>query len=197
MRTVDLETITDTPSWYRVWPLNGFSRTRVRQVRLRRRKGVYESFSSRRKKPNVVHIDNSLEIRKSCEDLSWNHRTPIPPSNRDGWRCVRFAASRKGRLLYCCNQAWMENGGLILWNANAICETFKISWQMGRHLIKKTIWTYRSVQWLNIIRFLQKTCQGFTNLVRKFYQEHTSGMHCSRAFWKGDILVADIEELGK
>ena len=33
-----------------------------------------------------------------------------------------YAESKMGRLLYCCNQAWMKNGGLFLWNAFAICE---------------------------------------------------------------------------
>ena len=32
--------------------------------------------------------------------------------------------------------------------------------------------SFRSVQRLNIIRLLQKTSPGFTNLVRKFYMEH-------------------------
>ena len=29
-------------------------------------------------KPKVIHTDNSLEFGKSCEDLSWNHRTSTP-----------------------------------------------------------------------------------------------------------------------
>ena len=28
--------------------------------------------------PNVIYTDNSLEFGKSCEDLSWNHRTSTP-----------------------------------------------------------------------------------------------------------------------
>ena len=28
----------------------------------------------------------------------------------------------------------MKNGGLILWSVTAICEMFKNSWQMGKHL---------------------------------------------------------------
>ena len=32
-----------------------------------------------------------------------------------------------------------ENGGLILWNAAAIFEMFKTSWQMGKLLMKKRI----------------------------------------------------------
>ena len=35
------------------------------------------------------------------------------------------AEKKKGRLLYYCNLAWMQSGGLILWNAVAICEMFK------------------------------------------------------------------------
>ena len=34
------------------------------------------------------------------------------------------------------------------------------------------------------------------NLARKFYLECSSDMHCLRVeFWKGDLLVADVEEL--
>ena len=30
------------------------------------------------RKPKVIHIDNSLEFGKSCEELSWNHCTSTP-----------------------------------------------------------------------------------------------------------------------
>ena len=29
-------------------------------------------------KPKVIYIDNSFDLGKSCEDLSWNHRTSTP-----------------------------------------------------------------------------------------------------------------------
>ena len=32
------------------------------------------------------------------------------------------AESKKERLQYCCNLAWMKNSGQILWNAIAFCE---------------------------------------------------------------------------
>ena len=34
--------------------------------------------------------------------------------------------------------------------------------------------SFRLEQWLNIIRFLRKTSQGSTKLVRKYYQEYSS-----------------------
>ena len=30
----------------------------------------------------------------------------------------------------------MKNGGLFIWSAVAICETYKNSWRMGKHLTK-------------------------------------------------------------
>ena len=42
----------------------------------------------------------------------------------------------KGRVLYCYDQDWMENGGLIPWNAIAICEMSKTSWHKGKHHMK-------------------------------------------------------------
>ena len=56
---------------------NGFNPIRAKQKLIRRRKRVYESFSSRRKS-QVVCTDNSLGIGTACEDLSWNHRTLTP-----------------------------------------------------------------------------------------------------------------------
>ena len=54
----------------------------------------------------------------------------------------------------------MKNGGLILWNAVSFIEMFKTSWQMGEHLMRDDLEnhmkdrSFRSVQWLNIIRSL-------------------------------------------
>ena len=45
----------------------------------------------------------------------------------------RYAGLKKGRLLYSCNQVWI---GRIPWNVTAICETYKISCLMGKHLMK-------------------------------------------------------------
>ena len=47
-------------------------------------KNAQETEKSRRKfqgpsqKPKVIYTDNSLEFGKSCEALSWNHRTSTP-----------------------------------------------------------------------------------------------------------------------
>ena len=88
-------------------------------------------------KPRVTYTDNSLEFGRSCEDLTWNHCTSTPyrsETNGIAERAVRRV--KEGTLLYCCNQAWMKNGGRIPWNVTAICEIFKISCLTGKHHTK-------------------------------------------------------------
>ena len=83
------------------------------------------------------------------------------------------AEYKKGGLLYCCNQVWMKNGGLILWNASVISEMSKTTWQMGKHFMKDDMEkdlkyrSFRSEQWLDICQSLQKTSQGSTNLAAR------------------------------
>ena len=96
----------------------------------------------------------------------------------------------------------MKHGGLIPWNASVIFEMSKTSWQMGEHLVNGDLEnhskarSFRLAQWLTIIPSLRKTCRGSINLVRKFYLEWNLG-HATFAggIWKGDLLVADMEEL--
>ena len=158
------------------------------------------------KKPKVIYMDNSLEFGKSCEDLSWNHRTSTPYRSETNGIAERAARRVKEGTSAVLLQSGLDqtNGGLIPWNALAICEMSKTSWQMGKLLTQgdsenhaKAQW-FLLVQWLNIIRFLPETSQRSTNVVRKCYQEYASDTLCTRGWiWKGDILVADIEELEK
>ena len=88
-----------------------------------------QKFLEPNRKPKVTYTDNSLEFGKACKDLSWiilrQHRRLLKE---------RHAEWKKGHLRYCCNQVWTMNGGRIPWNAIPICETFKISCLMGRHI---------------------------------------------------------------
>ena len=66
----------------------------------------------------------------------------------------------------------MTSGELILWNAIAICEMSKTSWQKGKLPTKDDLENHSNgqlfplEQWLNIIRFQREIYQGFTNLAR-------------------------------
>ena len=77
MRIVNLETINDTLSWYKIWQLNGFNYTSVKQKLHRKQKRDCRSSWNQRGHQNI-HTDNSLEFGRACEDLSWNHCTSTP-----------------------------------------------------------------------------------------------------------------------
>ena len=56
--------------------------------------------------------------------------------------------------------------------------------------------SFRLVHWLSITLFLRKTSQESINLERKSYLDCSLDTLCTRGgIWKGDIMVADIEEL--
>ena len=93
----------------------------------------------------------------------------------------------------------MKNVGQISWNVVPTCETSKISCLMGRLYTKGVLDnlfkdpSFLQVHWLRITLLLRRTCEESTNLERKSYLDCSSDTHCTRE--KGDIMVADIEEL--
>ena len=95
----------------------------------------------------------------------------------------------------------MKVGGQIPWNVTPICETSQIYYLMGRRPMKDVVGNhlkdrfFHLVHWLSILLLLRRTSQGSINLERKSYMECSSDMHCTRGIWKGNVLVADLEEL--
>ena len=96
----------------------------------------------------------------------------------------------------------MKNGGQIPWNAIPLCETCKISCLMGRLHTKGVLenhvkhQSFRFVHWLSITLFLRKTSQESTNFGKKVLPGLFLGYALyAGGIWKGDVLVADLEEL--
>ena len=79
---------------------------------------ILRKFLEPSEKPKVIYTDNSLEFGKPCEDVSWiiELQHLIDPSRVVLFK-DRYAEDKKECLLYCCNQAWVKNGRLIIWNA--------------------------------------------------------------------------------
>ena len=89
-----------------------------------------QKFLKPKRKPKVIYTGNSLEVGKVCEELSWNHRTSTPyrsETNGIGERAVRRVKESTSAALL--QSGLDEKWWLILWNAIAICELFKTSWQ--------------------------------------------------------------------
>ena len=95
----------------------------------------------------------------------------------------------------------MKIGVQILWNVTPICETSQIYYLMGRRPMKDVLGNhlkdrlFHLVHWLSSTLFLRKTSQESINLERKSYLDCSSDTLYAGSIWKGDVLVADLEEL--
>ena len=99
MREVILETITDTQSWFKIMPLDGFNHIRAKQRLLRRRKRIYRSFSSRQKsqksKTLTIHWiwANLVKIYHGITELQQPHRSETNGSAERAVRRVKEGSS--------------------------------------------------------------------------------------------------------
>ena len=71
MKEVNLETIADTLSWYKIWQLNEINQIRAKQKLHQETKDLTKVLGAD-EETNSIYTDNSLEFGKACEDLSWN-----------------------------------------------------------------------------------------------------------------------------
>ena len=110
MNEVNLETITDTQSWYKISNTVDINSYVPKPKLLRRRKGGCESFSNRLNSRKSFQLDNSVEFGKSCEEFSWNLCTSTPhrsETNGIAERTVRRIQERTSVLLFSgMNEKW-------------------------------------------------------------------------------------------
>ena len=163
-----------------------------------------QKFLEPDRKPKAIYTDNSLEFGKACEDFSWNHCTLKPhrsETNGIAERAVRRVKEGTSAVL-------LQSGLDENWWADSMeCYTYLRNVQdllsdgkrphmrdvLGNHLKDRS---FRLFHWLIITLYLRKTSQESINLERKSYLDCSSDMHCTRGgIWKGDVLVADLEEL--
>ena len=96
------------------------------------------------------------------------------------------------------------NGGRIPWKVAAICETFKISCLMRRHFMRGGSEYHskaRSFRFGVVVEYHPISSKDLSRL-HQFGTKVLPGIFfgyvlCAVRIWKGDILVADIEELEK
>ena len=80
-----------------------------------------------------------MEFAKACEVQSWNHRTSTPHRSETtgiAERAVRRVNEGTSAVFATVSQYWMKSGGQASWNAIAVCEMSKTSWQMGKRHTK-------------------------------------------------------------
>ena len=150
-----------------------------------------QKFLERDRNPKVIYTDNSMEFGKACEDLSWNHCTSTPhrsETNGIAERAVRRVKEGTSAVL-------LQSGLIESWWADSMeCYTYLRN-VTGLLSDGKTPYERRFGQPF-ITQKLRRISPESINLERQFYLECSSDTLFTRGgIWKGDVLVADLEEL--
>ena len=78
VKDVNLETVIDTQSWYKIWPLKWIQSYPCKTKTSEDTQRSLQKFLEPNRNPKVIYTDNSLEFGKACEDFAWNHCTSTP-----------------------------------------------------------------------------------------------------------------------
>ena len=173
-RRANLETITDTQSWYKIFSLRGFQSYPCRTKNFSGDGKEFKKVS----RAVVGILANLVKIFHGIIEL----RRPRSETKGIAERVARRVQEGTSAVLL---QSGLEEkcGADSLRNAIALCEMSKASWQPGKSHLKEDSENqtkcpiFLLAQWLNVIRFLQETSRGSSNLARKFCQGYSSDMH--------------------
>ena len=160
-------------------------------------------FLEPNRKPEVIYTDNALEFGKACEDLSWNHCTSTPhrsETNGIAERAVRRVKEGTTAVLLQSglNESW--------WADSMECYTYL---RNVTDLLSdgKTPYERRFGQpfegpfipFGSLVEYHLRTAKDQSK-IHQFGKRVLLGLFLGYALyagriWKGDVLVADLEEL--
>ena len=162
-----------------------------------------QKFLEPETKPKVIYTDNSLEFGKACEDLSWNHCTSTPhqsETNGIAERAVRKVKEGTSAVLLQSglNESWWADSmecDTYLRNVTDLLSAGKTSYERrfgqpfgGLVIPLGSLVEYHPItakDQSRIHRFEKKVLLGLV----LGYALYAGGI------WKGDVLIADLEEL--
>ena len=153
-----------------------------------------------REETKVIYTDNSLEFGKACEDLSWNHCTSTPhrsETNGIAERAVRRVKEGTSAVLLQSglNESW--------WADSMECDTYL---RNVTDLLSdgKTPYERRFGQpfegpiipFGSLVEYHPITAKNQSG-IHQFGKKVLPGLFLGYAarIWKGDVLVADLEEM--
>ena len=162
-----------------------------------------QKFLEPERKPKVIYTDNSLEFGKACEDLSWNHCTSTPhrsETNGIADRAVRRVKEGTSAVLLQSglNESWWADSMecyTYLRNVTDLLSDGKTPYErrFGQPFKGPIIPFGSLVEYHPITAKDQSRIHQFGKLV-------LLGLFLGYALyagriWKGDVLIADLEEL--
>ena len=202
MSKVNRVTVIDVSWWYKIWQRSGYHPTHVQIASQETQKSLLK-FLQPTRKPKVIDTDSSSEVGKSCEDLSWNHCTSTPhrsETNGIAERAVRRVKEGTSAVL-------LQSGLNENWWADSMecyCDLQNIQDLLSD---EKTSYERRFgkpckgpiIPSGSLVEYYPKTANDRSR-IHQFGKKVFPGLFLVYALyavriWKGDILVADIEEL--
>ena len=162
-----------------------------------------QKFLEPERKPKVIYTDNSLEFGKACEDLSWNHCTSTPrrsETNGIAERAVRRVKEGTSAVLLQSglNESWWADSMecyTYLRNVTDLLSDGKTPYErrFGQPF-KGPI-----IQFGSLVEYHPKTAKDQSR-IHQFVKKVLPGLFLGYALyagriWKGDVLIADLEEL--
>ena len=203
MKIVNLETFTDLQSWCRTWqPMDPVVSVQNKNFS-GNTKELAKKFLEPDRKPKVIYTDNSLEFGKACEDLSWNHCTSTPHRSEThgiAERAVRRVKEGTSAVLLQSglNESWWEDSlecYTYLRNVTDLLSDGKTPHErrFGQPF-KGPISPFGS-----LVEYHPITAKDQSR-IHQFGKKVLPGLFLGYALyagglWKGDKMVADIEEL--
>ena len=162
-----------------------------------------QKFLEPDRKPKVIYTDSSLELGKVCEDLSWNHCTSTPhrsETNGVAERAVRRVKEGTSAVLLQSglNESW--------WTDSMECYTCLRNvtdlLSDGKTPYERRFWQPFKrpiIPFGSLVEYHPITPKDQSR-IHQFGKKVLPGLFLGYALyaggiWKGDVLVADIEEL--
>ena len=162
-----------------------------------------QKFLEPERNPKVIYTDNSLEFGKACEDLSWNHCTSTPhrsETNGIAERAVRRVKEGTSAVLLQSglNESWWADSMecyTYLRNVTDLLSDGKTPYErrFGQPF-KGPIIPFGS-----LVEYHPITAKDQSR-IHQFGKKVLPGLFLGYALyaggiWKGDVLIADLEEL--
>ena len=201
VKDVNLETNIGLLSWYKTWQLSGSNLYPCKNKNLSDNGEELTKVLRGDEEPKVMYTDNSVEFGRSCEELSWN--PPTPHSSE-----INGIAERAVRRIKEGTSAGLLQSGLDEKLVGRFHGMLHLSAKRSRSLfwwedpIWETFWEpFKGpiIPFGSLVEYYPTSARDQSR-IHQFGKKVLPGLFLGYALyavriWKGDVLVADLEEL--
>ena len=163
----------------------------------------FQKFLESDRKPKVIYIDTSLVFGKACEDLSWNHCTSTPhrsETNGIAERAVRRVKEGTSAVLLQSglNENWWADS-MECYNYLRNVTDLSSDWKTPYERRFGKPFTGPIIPFGSLVKYYPISAKDHSR-IHQIGKKVLPGLFLGYALyagriWKGDVLVADLEEL--